>query len=118
MEPECLDWFKPEILVHEEALVRYLTRCWLRRRSPAGCLRPGARDSAQGPAARPEIRSFHYHASPHDRPISLVAIDAVGDLDTLNAIVEELSPEERTSAHQELRRLAAAIDCLPPQGWE
>ncbi len=39
----------------------------------------------------------------------------MGDLDALNVIVEDLSPERRTSAHQELRRLAHAIDSLPPK---
>jgi RNA polymerase sigma factor (sigma-70 family) len=29
--------------------------------------------------------------------------------------MEELTPEDRTSAHQELRRLAEAIDELPPK---
>lgn len=45
----------------------------------------------------------------------IVAIDAVGDLESLNVLIDELSPEQRASAHQELRCLAQAIDRLPPQ---
>jgi RNA polymerase sigma-70 factor (ECF subfamily) len=45
----------------------------------------------------------------------IVSIDAVGDLDTLDLLVEENSPERRTSAHQDLRRLAQALDELPPK---
>ena len=36
----------------------------------------------------------------------VVAIDAVGDPDSLNVLVEVLSPEHRASVHQEPRRLA------------
>jgi RNA polymerase sigma-70 factor (ECF subfamily) len=44
-----------------------------------------------------------------------VSIDAVEDLDALNVMIDDISPERRTSAHQELRRLAEAIDQLPPK---
>jgi RNA polymerase sigma-70 factor (ECF subfamily) len=45
----------------------------------------------------------------------IVSIDAVEDLDALNVMIDYISPERRTSAHQELRRLAEAIDQLPPK---
>jgi RNA polymerase sigma-70 factor (ECF subfamily) len=45
----------------------------------------------------------------------VVAIDAVGDIEALGVLVEEVSPERRVSAHEELRRLAQAIDLLPPK---
>ena len=123
MEPESLDaWFKRLILVHEEALVRYLTRCWpnpaeivdLRQDTYVRVYEAAAKCRPQAP------KSFLFTTARHLmtdrwRRQRIVAIDAVGDLDALNVLVEELSPEERTSAHQELRRLAEAIDDLPPR---
>jgi RNA polymerase sigma-70 factor (ECF subfamily) len=44
-----------------------------------------------------------------------VAIDAVGDLDALNVLIDTISPERRTSAYEDLRRLAEAFDQLPPK---
>lgn len=123
MKPESLDdWFKRHILVHEEALVRYLTRCWpnrgdvvdLRQDTYVRVYEAAAKSRPQAP------KSFLFTTARHLmtdrlRRQRIVAIDAVGDLDALNVLVEELSPEERTSAHQELRRLAEAIDGLPPR---
>lgn len=42
----------------------------------------------------------------------IVSIRAAGDSDYLNLLVEELSPEKRVGAHQELARLAWAFDRL------
>ncbi len=47
------------------------------------------------------------------RRARVVSIDAVGDLDALNVLVDEISPEHRLSSRQELTRLSAAIDRLP-----
>jgi RNA polymerase sigma factor (sigma-70 family) len=123
MEAESLDsWFKRQILVHEEALVRYLTRCWpnpgdivdLRQDTYVRVYEAAAKARPQSP------KSFLFTTARHLmtdrlRRQRIVAIDAVGDLEALNVTVEELSPEERTNAHQELRRLAEAIDDLPPR---
>jgi RNA polymerase sigma-70 factor (ECF subfamily) len=43
----------------------------------------------------------------------VVHIEARGDLDALNVLVDEISPERRASARQELARLARAFDLLP-----
>jgi len=42
----------------------------------------------------------------------IVSIDYTQDLESLNVLVDELSPEERLSARQELRRLSEALDGL------
>jgi RNA polymerase sigma factor (sigma-70 family) len=123
MEAESLDvWFKRQILVHEEALVRYLTRCWpnageivdLRQDTYVRVYEAAAKVRPQSP------KSFLFTTARHLmtdrlRRQRIVAIDAVGDLEALNVTVEELSPEDRANAHQELRRLAEAIDDLPPR---
>jgi RNA polymerase sigma-70 factor (ECF subfamily) len=44
-----------------------------------------------------------------------VRIEAVGDPDVLNVMVDELSPERRLSAWQELRRVMRAFNQLPPR---
>ena len=51
----------------------------------------------------------------HIRRRRIVVIDAVGDIDSLNVLIDELSPESRISAFQDLRRLADAFDHLPPK---
>jgi RNA polymerase sigma-70 factor (ECF subfamily) len=45
----------------------------------------------------------------------VVYIEATADLEALNVLVDEISPEQRASARQELSRLAQAFDRLPPQ---
>lgn len=43
----------------------------------------------------------------------VVSIEAVGDLDALNVLIDEVSPERRLDARQVLMRLAEAFDRLP-----
>ena len=43
----------------------------------------------------------------------VVSIEAVGDLDALNVLIDEISPERRLSARQDLKRLTDAFDRLP-----
>jgi RNA polymerase sigma factor (sigma-70 family) len=115
-------WFKREILVHEALLLRYLRRVWPRR------------DELHD--LRQEIYIRIYEAARKARPSSarafmlatarnlvtdrlrrgrVVRIEAVGDPDVLNVIVDELSPERRLSAWQELRRVTRAFNHLPPR---
>jgi RNA polymerase sigma factor (sigma-70 family) len=122
MAEDSLDsWFTREILVHEEALVRYLTRMW-RNTNEVVDLRQEIYVRVYEAAAksRPQFaKSFLFTTARHlmtdqIRRRRVVAIDTVGDLDALNVPVEEKdSPEARASAHQELRRLARALDSLP-----
>ena len=43
----------------------------------------------------------------------VVSIEPAGDFESLNVLVDEVSPERRFGARQILRRLAAAFDRLP-----
>jgi RNA polymerase sigma factor (sigma-70 family) len=122
MEETLDDWFKREILAHEESLVRYLFRTWSRHQEVYDL--------------RQDIYVRVYEAAIHSKPLApksflfatarhlmtdrirrrrIVSIDAVEDLDALNVMIDVISPERRTSAYQELRRLAEAIDQLPPK---
>lgn len=115
-------WFKREILTHEASLVRYLSRVWARR------------DEIHD--LRQEVYVRVYEAAQRSRPISgkaflfatarnlmadrlrrgrIVSIEAVGDPDALNVLVDELSPERHLSAWQELKRVTHALNCLPPR---
>lgn len=118
---EPLDiWFKREILAHEASLVRYLYRTW-RNRQEVFDLRQDVYVRVYEAAAKTRPlapKSFLFATARHlmtdrIRRKRIVSIDAVGDLDVLNVMIEDISPEQRTSAHQELRRLAEAIDDLP-----
>jgi RNA polymerase sigma factor (sigma-70 family) len=113
-------WFATEILVHEAALMRYLRRVWS--------------NAADVSELRQEIYVRVYEGAAKSRPGSpksflfttarnlmvdrvrrerIVSIDYTQDLDALNVLVDEISPEQRLSARQELRRLGEAFDQLP-----
>lgn len=115
-------WFAREILPLEEALLRYLARMWPHR------------DEIQD--LRQEIYIRVYEAAAKARPLApksfmftiarnlmadrirrgrVVSIEATADFESLNVLVDEISPEQRESARQELSALARALDCLPPQ---
>jgi RNA polymerase sigma factor (sigma-70 family) len=123
MDEDSLDdWFIREILVHEEALVSYLLRRWPNRLEVSD-LRQDTYVRVYEACARsrpPVPRAFLFATASHlmvdrMRRRRVVAIDAVGDIGALDVVVEEVSPERHLSAHEELRRLAQAIDLLPPK---
>jgi len=48
----------------------------------------------------------------HIRRSRVVSIEATGDVDTFDALVDEVSPERNVGARQELQNLALAFDSL------
>lgn len=114
------DWFKREIVVHEAALMRFLRRCWphaqdlhdLRQETYIRVYEAAA-------GARPlQAKAFMFATAKHliadrVRRQRVVTIDTVGDLETLDVIIDDISPERRIGARQELRVLAWAFDQLP-----
>ena len=122
MEESLDTWFKKEILVHEPALLRYLARVWPHR-SEVFDLRQEtyARIYEAAAASRPHSpKSFLFATARHLmtdrlRRERIVSIEAVGDIDALNVLVNEISAERSLSARQELKRLARAFDLLPPK---
>jgi RNA polymerase sigma-70 factor (ECF subfamily) len=115
-------WFKREILVHEAALVRYLTRAW-RNRDEIHDLRQEVyiRVYEAAKTSRPHSpKSFMFTTARHlmtdrARRGRVVSIEAVGDADVLNVLVDEISPERNLHARQELKKLAQAFGQLPPK---
>lgn len=117
---ELDQWFATEILIHEAALTRYLRRVWFKQ--------------AEIPDFRQEIYIRVYESAAktlptapkaflfatarnliadHVRRERVVSIDYTQDLEALNVLIEEISPEHRLSARQELKRLSSALDQLP-----
>ena len=120
MDDSLNSWFAREILVHEGALMRYLRRSWLRREEIHD-LRQEIYIRVYEAAARSrptQPKSFMFTTARHLmtdrlRRERVVSIEAVGDIDALNVPVDEVTPDRRLDAHQELKRLAEAFDRLP-----
>jgi RNA polymerase sigma-70 factor (ECF subfamily) len=120
---DALDnWFKREVLVHEAALLRYLNRAW-RHRDDVHDLRQEiyARVYEAAAVSRPQSPKSFLFATARNlladrvRRGRIVSIEAVGDSEALNVLVDELSPERRLSSWQEMRRVAQALNRLPPR---
>lgn len=116
------EWFIREILGHEEILMRFLARVWPRRDEHADIRQETyARVYAASRDNRPtNPKAFLFATARHlmadrIRRERIVSIHAAGDTDFLNVLVDELTPEERVSAAQDLARLARAYDQLPPR---
>jgi RNA polymerase sigma factor (sigma-70 family) len=112
-------WFAAEILPHEGGLTRYLTRVWPNR-ADIGDLRQdiyvrvyerarGALPSSPKAFLFSTARNLLTDRLRHTR---VVAIDSVANPDDLKVLVDEMSPERRLGARQELRILARAFDSL------
>ena len=119
MKRELDQWFAQEILPHEAALTRYLKRV-----CPNAADVPDLRQDVyvriyqSAALERPHLpKAFLFTTARHLladrlRRGRIVSIDYTQDLESLNVLVDELSPEERLSARQELRRLSDALDAL------
>jgi RNA polymerase sigma factor (sigma-70 family) len=122
VKEEPLDgWFKREILVHEEILMRFLARVWRRRDEVADIRQEAyARVYEAAQKARPQApKAFLFTTARHliadrIRRERIVSIQAGGENDYLNVLIDEISPEQRVGANQELVRLARAFDRLSP----
>jgi RNA polymerase sigma factor (sigma-70 family) len=111
-----------EILIHEAALMRYLGRLWRRPQEIADLRQEiyiRIYDAAR--KARPTApKSFLFSTARHLmsdrlRRERIVSIEAIGDTDLSNVLVDELSPERKVSAWRELHNVARALNRLPPK---
>jgi RNA polymerase sigma-70 factor (ECF subfamily) len=120
MDESVEAWFAREILVHEDALVRYLRRCWqqpddildLRQETYVRVFEAARRERPRQPKSFLFTTARHLMADRLRRG-RIVSIEAVGDFESLNVPVDEAGPEQRQDARQSLRRLAEAFDRLP-----
>lgn len=117
---ELLDtWFKREILSHEAILMRFISRVWprqdevadIRQETYARVYEAARQSRPQSPKAFLFATARHLMAD-RIRRERIVSIRAGGDMDCLNVLVDEISPEQRVGAHQDLARVAQAFDRL------
>lgn len=118
---EVLDaWFAREVLAHEGALMRFLHRNW-RNHDEVVDLRQEIYVRVYEAAAgrRPDSpKSFLFATARHlladrIRRQRIVSITAVGDLEQLNVLTDELEPGRWLGGRDALERLARALDRLP-----
>jgi RNA polymerase sigma factor (sigma-70 family) len=112
-------WFAAEILPHEGLLLRYLTRVW-RNSAEVFDLRQDiyVRVYESARSALPTTPKAFLFATARNlmtdriRHSRVVFIDSTPDFDVLDVLIDEVSPERRLSARQELRMVARAFDSL------
>lgn len=122
MSDELDQWFVREILPHEASLVRYLHRKWgraaevadLRQETYLRVYEAAARSRPRAPKSYlfQTARNLMTDRIRRDR---VVSIEAMGQLGVSDVLVDELTSEQTASAQQQLHRLAAAFDSLPPK---
>ncbi len=120
MPDSVAEWFQREILSHEAALVRFLSR---RLPSPADVqdvrhdiyvrvLEAAERELPRTP------RGFLFTVARHilidrGRRNALVKMGPLEDAESLNVLIDEVTPERQTSDRQELQRLSRLLQGLP-----
>lgn len=115
-------WFVGEVLPLEPALMQFIRHSWRN----ANDIEDLCHDVyvLLYEAARKEIprptRPFVFTVARNllincIRREQIVSIDAVADLDELGIALDEPGPDRTVIARQELRRLQAALDRLPPR---
>ena len=119
--PTALDrWFIEAILVHEEALLRYLLRSWPQR-DEVHDLRQEIYTrvyEAAGKALPQQPKAFLFASARHlmadrARRARVVSIEPMGDFEPSHVLVDDVSPERWCGGRQGLLRLAEAFDRLP-----
>jgi RNA polymerase sigma factor (sigma-70 family) len=116
-------WFVREVLPLEAALMQYLRYHW-RNKSEIADLRQDvyARicEAAQHEMPRPPVKPFVFTIARNllidrIRNSHVVSIETVADLEALNVAADQPNPERTAIARDELRRVQAILDRLPPR---
>ncbi len=116
------EWFVREVLPLEAALMQFLQHNW-RNKSDIADLRQEVYVSVFD-AAQKEIpahtRAFVFQTARNLlinrlRRLQIVPIEAVADVDALVAAMDQPGAERTVIARDDLRRLQAALDRLPPR---
>lgn len=122
MDDRLDQWFAEEILVHEPSLMRYLGRVWpnrdelqdLRQEVYVRVFEAAMRELPTSPKAF-LFTSVRHLLIDRVRRNRIVFIGAQDDVDALNMLIDEVSPDQHVAALQELDALATAFDRLPPR---
>jgi RNA polymerase sigma-70 factor (ECF subfamily) len=120
--PGVQEWFVREVLPLEAALVQYLQHNWRNKADVEDILQDVYVKVCEAAAKeRPQqARPFVFTTARNTlidrvRKEQVVPIEAVADLDALNMAADDPGPERTTLARDELRRVQAALDRLPPR---
>lgn len=112
-------WFATEVLPHEGLLERYLLRVWRNPSDVADLIQEVyVRVYERARDQRPLQPKAFLFATARNlmtdqlRKSRVVSIDSAQEIDGIDAMVDELTPERRVSARQDLGRLAHAFDLL------
>lgn len=119
------DWFCREILPHEPILMRFLARKWthphevqdIRHDIYVRILEAAEKERPTQPKAYMFSIARHILID-RARRNRVVAIDLLEDLDVLNVLVDEKTPERHASGREQLQRLTTLINRLPPRPRE
>ena len=121
--PELEAWFIREVLPLEANLMHYLRHHW-RNQSEIADLRQevymrvceAAHRELPHPPAKPFVFAIARNLLiDRIRRQQIVPIDAVSDLDALNIAVDQPGPDRQVIARDQLRKVQAALDRLPPR---
>ncbi|MDB5436198.1 MAG: polymerase sigma factor [Phenylobacterium sp.] len=115
-------WFFREVFPLEAALTRYIRRNW-RNESDVADLRQEIYARVYS-AARERLplqtkpflfTSARNHLINQVRRAQVVSIDHVADLESSFVVVDAVTPDRHLTARDELRRVQAGLDRLPPR---
>ena len=120
--PEVDAWFEREVLPLEAALMQFLQHNW-RNQSDIADLRQDIYVRVYKSALKVipnSAKAFVFATARHllirrVRREQIVPIEAVSDFEALGTAIDEPGPESLVIARDELRRLQAALDRLPPR---
>lgn len=118
---ERIRWFARELLPHEQAVRRWLTR---RVRGLPGCdldeviQEAYARVWAADTSKITNARAYFFVTARHVvgealRRARVVSIEMIADIDSLNIMDDAGSPERRLSGREDVERLARVLAALP-----
>ena len=120
--PEVDAWFEREVLPLEAALMQFLQHNW-RNKSDIADLRQDIYVQVYEAALKglpDSAKAFVFTTARHLlsrrlRREQIIPFEAVSDVDALGMAIDEPSPDRAVIARDELRRLQAAVEKLPPR---
>ncbi|WP_407353997.1 RNA polymerase sigma factor [Luteimonas sp. R10] len=120
MDSALENWFQREILPHETALVRFLARKWvhpnevqdIRHDIYIRVLEAAERKLPDSPRAF-LFSVAHKLLVDRVRRERVVAFDLLADVDSLNVLIDELSPERQATGREQMHRLSTLFRRLP-----
>jgi RNA polymerase sigma factor (sigma-70 family) len=119
---EMREWFVREVLPLEFALMQFLQHNWRNRSDVEDLLQDVyVRVCEAALKQRPDSpRAFVFATArnlliDHVRHARVIPIEMADDLDAFGIADDEPGPERSAGAREELRRLSAALDRLPPR---